>query len=143
MEVDTDRLHRVLAEEKLTDCIRPKIRKEWEKLRSHNTVDRVTLDASQVFFSRPCCTKREKPNKNMLGSSKKNPYARKCCIVVKQLLLLRHFSNNAKFKDLNRRKLQQRGVIPLENCRKILDDSVKVTSTRKRFSYKKICCCYM
>ena len=86
MEVDTDCLNRVFAEEKLTDCIRPKIRKEWEKFRSHDSVDRVTLDASEVFFSRPCCTKREKPNKNVLGSSKKSPYARKCCVVVKTVI---------------------------------------------------------
>ena len=32
MQVDTNCLNLVLAQEKLTDCIRPKIKKEWEKI---------------------------------------------------------------------------------------------------------------
>ena len=86
MQVDTDRLHRVFAEEKPTDCIRSELKKKWEKLRSQDCDNRVTSDASETFFSRPCCTKQENPNKNMLGSSKKNPYARKCCVVVKTVI---------------------------------------------------------
>ena len=57
--MDTDSLYPALAEKKLEDCIRPKMRAEWQRLRSNDCVDSLTADAVAIFFPRTCCVKHK------------------------------------------------------------------------------------
>ena len=50
LETDTYSLNLALAEKKLEDCIRPEMRREWQRLRSHDCVNSFTADAVENFF---------------------------------------------------------------------------------------------
>ena len=59
LEMDTESLYLVLAEKELEDCIRPETGAEWQKLRSNDCIDSVTVDAQANFFLRTCCVKHK------------------------------------------------------------------------------------
>ena len=50
LEIDTDSLYLALAEKELEDCIRRKMRAEWQRLRSNDCVDSFAADAVANFF---------------------------------------------------------------------------------------------
>ena len=50
LEMDTDSLYLALAEKELEDCIRRELRAEWQRLRSNDCVDSLTVDAVAIFF---------------------------------------------------------------------------------------------
>ena len=49
LEMDTDSLYLALAEKEPEDCIKPKMRAEWPRLRSNDCVDSFTADAAANF----------------------------------------------------------------------------------------------
>ena len=67
LEMDTDSLYLALAEKELEDCIRPKIRTEWQRLRSNDCVDSFTADAVANFFPKTCCVKHKQQDKREPG----------------------------------------------------------------------------
>ena len=49
LEMDRDSLYFAIAEKELDDCIKPEMRAEWQKLRSNDCVDSVSVDAVAIF----------------------------------------------------------------------------------------------
>ena len=118
--------------------------KKKEKLSFYHCDDISTADVSETFFLRLCCTEHEEPDKNVLDLFKEEFR----CSEIEWFCIISYccyntVSTKANFANegLNRQILGQRGDVPLENRRKVPDDSVKVTSTKKMFSYKRSCCC--
>ena len=50
LEKDTDSLYLALAEKELEDCIKPKMRTEWQRLRANHCFDSFTADTVANFF---------------------------------------------------------------------------------------------
>ena len=67
LEMDIDSLYRALAEQELTDCVRPETKSEWENMRSTDWNDCFAAHASGNFFPRTCCKKHKKHEKRELG----------------------------------------------------------------------------
>ena len=66
--MDTYSLYLALAEKELEDCIRPKMKAKWERLRSKDCTDSFTADAvGAKFFPRRCCDKHKKHDKSEPG----------------------------------------------------------------------------
>ena len=65
--MDTDSRYLPFAEEELVDCMRPKMRAEWQRLRLNDCVNRFTADAVAIFFSRTCCVKHKLRDKRETG----------------------------------------------------------------------------
>ena len=66
-ELDTDSLYLALAGKELEDCIRPKMRWEWQRLQSNDCVDCFTANVLANFFRRNCCVKHKQHDKRKLG----------------------------------------------------------------------------
>ena len=67
LEMATHSLYLALAEKELEDCIRPKMRAEWQRLRSNDCVDSFTADAVAIFFPRTSCVKHKQYDKREPG----------------------------------------------------------------------------
>ena len=65
--MDTDALYLALAVKELEDCIRARMRAEWQRLRSNDCADNFTADAVAKVFPRTCCVKRKQHDKREPG----------------------------------------------------------------------------
>ena len=63
LEMDTDSLYLALAEQELTNCVRPEMKAEWENMRSTDWDDCFAAHAAGNFFLATCCTKHKKHDK--------------------------------------------------------------------------------
>ena len=136
LEIDADSLYLALAQKELEDCIRPGMRTEWQRLRSNNCVDSFTADAVANFFPRTWCVKHKQHDKRAPGLFKENFWCTEMlCLCSKTYCCYDVASNKPKFssKGLNKRILEQRGYGPPEKYRRVLNETVNVTSNNKRF----------
>ena len=67
LELDTDSLYLALSERELYDCIREGSKAELELMRTKDCKDDFTANATTNFFSRTCCTKHKKHEKQEPG----------------------------------------------------------------------------
>ena len=135
LEMDTDSLYLALAEENLEDVILPEKRAEWNQLRSKDCTDNFTANATDNFLPRTCCNVHKKHDKREPGLFKEEfRCAEKLCLCSKSCCYDKQ-TNKYKFssKGLNRRTLEDCGDGPMSRYRKVLEESVHVTSTNRGF----------
>ena len=136
LEMDTAFLYIALAEQALTDCIRPDMKAEWENMRSTDCDDSFTADVSGNFFPRTCCPKHKKEDKREPGLFKEEFRCSELqSLCSKTYCCHDTTSNKLKFssKGLNKGVLQLSGERSLEKYRKVLDDAVKIKSANRGF----------
>ena len=139
LEMDRDSLCLALAEKELEDCIRPEMRAEWQKLRSNDCVDSFTADAVASFFPRTCCVKHKQFDKWEPGLSKEEFRCTEVlCLCTNTYCCYDVTSNKLKFssKGFNKRLLEQSGDGPVEKYRRVLNETVNVTSNSRAFRTK-------
>ena len=137
LEMDSDSLYLALAEKEEEDCIRPEMRAKWQRLRSNNDcVDIFTADALANFIPRTCCVKCKQHDKREPGLFKeKFRCTEMLCLCSKTYCCYDVTSNKLKFssKGLNNLVLEQSGDGPLEKYRRVLNETVNVTSNIRGF----------
>ena len=136
LELDTGSPYLALAEVELQDCIRPKMRAEWQRLRSNDCVDSFTADAVAISFLRICSVKHKQHAKREPGLFKeKFRCTEMLCLCSKSYCCYDVTSNKLKFssKGLNKRVLEQSGERQLEKYRRVLNEKVNLTSNSTGF----------
>ena len=136
LEMDTDSMYLALAEKEMEDFLRPEKRVEWQRLRSIDCVDSFTADAVANFFPRTCCVKHKQHDKREPGLFKEEfRCTEMLCLCSKTYCCYDITSNKLKFstKGINKRVLEQSGDGPLENYRRVLNETVNVTSNNRGF----------
>ena len=135
--MDTDSFYVALSEENLEDVILPEKRAEWDKIRSKYCTDDFTANATDNFSPRTCCNTHRKQNKREPGLLKeKFRCAEMLCLCSKTFCCYNKHTNKYKFssKGLNKRTLEDCGEGgPMSKYRKVLEESVNVPSTNRRF----------
>ena len=132
----TDSMYLALAEKELEDCIRPKMRAEWQKLRSNDCVDSFTADALAYSFRGTCCGKHKQHDKRELGLFKEEfRCTEMLCLCTKTYFCYDATSNKFKFSSISLSKRVQEvlGDGALENYRRVLNETVNVTSNNRGF----------
>ena len=143
----TASLYLAVAEMKLGDCIRAKIKAEWQRLRSNDCVDCFTADAVANFFPLTCCVKHEQHEKREPGLFKKEFRCTEmlymcsktyCCYDVTSI------KPNFSTKALNSCVLEQSGDGPLEKYHRVLNEKYLYWQFEQwRFPNKQSLCCYL
>ena len=134
--MDTDSLYLVLSEENLEDVILPAKRAEWDQLCSQDCCDNFTANATDNFFPRTCCNAHKKHDKREPGLFKEEfRFAKTFCLRSKTYCCYDRKSNKYKFcsKGLNKRTLEDFADGPMSKYRKVLQEAVNVTSTKRGF----------
>ena len=136
LEMDTDSFYLCLSEEKLEDVILPKKRAEWDQLRSKDCTDNFSANATSNFSPRECCKAHKKHNKREPGLWKEEfIYAEMLCLCSKTYCC--YDKQNNKYKcsteGLNRTTLEDSDDAPMSKYRKVLEESVNLTSTKRGF----------
>ena len=109
---------------------------EWQRLRSIDCVDKLTVDAVANFFPRTCCVIHKQQDKREPGLFKEEfRYTGMLCLRSKTYCCYDVTSNKPKFssKCLNKRVLDESGDAPLKKYRRVLNETVNVTSNNRRF----------
>ena len=136
LEMDTDSVYLALAVKEMEDCIRPEMRAQWQRLRSNDGVDNFTADAVAKIFPRTCCVKHKQHKKGKRGLFKEELRCTELlCLCSKSYCCHDVTSNKFKFnsKCLNKRVLEENGDGPLEKYRRVLYETVNVTSNNRGF----------
>ena len=134
--MDTDYLYVALSEENLEDVIFPEKRAEWDQMRSKDCTDNFTANATETSFPRNCYNAHKKLDKRELGLFKeKFRCAEMLCLCSKTYCCYDRKSNKYKFnsKGLNKRTLEDCGDGRMSKYRKVLQEAVNDTSTKRRF----------
>ena len=134
--MDTDSLYLALSEESLEDVIVPEKRAEWDQLRSKDCNDKFSANAIDNCFPRTCCNTHKKHDKTEPGLFKEDfRCAEMLCLCSKTYCCYNKQTNKYQFnsKGLNKRTLEDCGDGPMSKYRKVLEESVNVTSTNRGF----------
>ena len=134
--MDTDSLYLGLSEENLEDVIIPEKRAQWNQLRSTDCNDNFTANATDKFFPRTYCYAHKKHDKREPGLFKEEfRCAKMLCLCNKTFCCHDKQTNKYKFssKGLNKRTLEHCGDGPMSKYRKVLEESVNITSTNRGF----------
>ena len=137
LQIDTDSLYLALPEKEVEDCMRPEMRTEWQK--SNDCVDSFTADAVAIFFPRTCCVKHKQHHNREPGLFKEGfRCTEMICLYSKTYCCYDVTSNKLTFssKGLNKRVLEQSGDGPMEKYRRVLNETVNVTSNNRGFRKK-------
>ena len=136
LEMDTDSLYLTLAEENLYDCIKPDKRAAWEKMRENDCRDSFKADAKSNFFPRTCCSTHKKHDKREPELFKVEfRCTEMLCLCSKTYCCYDNKSDKLKFssKGLNKRVLEDSGDGPMSKYRRVLDEAINLTSTKRGF----------
>ena len=135
LEMHTDSLYLALSEENLEDV--PGKRTEWDKLRSKECTANFTANATDNFFPSTCCNIHKKHDKREPGLFKEEfRCAELLCLCSKTYCCHDKHTNKCKFssKGLNKGTVEDCGDGgPMSKYRKVLEESVNVTSTNRGF----------
>ena len=135
LETDTDSLYLALSEENLEDVFLPGKQAEWDQIRSKGSTDKFTSNATDKFFPRTCCNVHKEHGKRKPGLFKEEfRCAELLCLCSKTICWYDKQTNNHMFssKGLNKRKLEECGDGgPKSKYRKVLEEAVNVTSTKR------------
>ena len=134
--MDTDSLQFNLAEKELEDCIRLEMRAEWQRLRSNDCVDNFTADAVANFFPRTCCSKHKQHDKREPGLFKEEFTCTEMLRLCSKTYCCYDVTSNKprlSSKGTNKRVLEESGDGPLEKNRRVLNETVNVTSNNRGF----------
>ena len=137
LEKDTDSLYLALSEEDLEDVIVPEKRAKSDQLRSEDCIDNFTANATDNFFPRTCPNVHNKHDKREPGLFKDElRCAQKLCLCSKTYCCYDKQTNKHTFSSRGLRKgsLEECGDgRPMSKYRKVLEETVNVTSTDKAF----------
>ena len=136
LKMDTDSLYWALSEENLEDAILPEKWAEWDQLRSKDSTDEITANATDNFFPRTCCNVHKKQDKREPGLFREEFKCAEMCLCSKKYCCFDKQTNKHKFssKGLNKSTLEECGDGgPMPKYRKVLEEAVNVTSTNRRF----------
>ena len=134
LEMDTDSLYLALSEENLEDVILPEKRAEWEQLRSKIALISLLRMQPTVFSPERVVMPTWNVIRESQASSKKN--LEMLCLCSKTYCCNDKHTNKYKCsnKGLNERTLEKCGDRgPMSKYRKVLEESVNVTSTNREF----------
>ena len=123
-----------LSEKELYDCFREESKVEWKLMRTEDCKDGFTTNATTKFFPRTCFTKNKKHDKRELGILKKKlRYTEMLCLCSENFFCYDANSNKYKFstKGLKKRTLEDCGDGPMTKYRKVLDEFINVSSTKR------------
>ena len=136
LEMDTDSLYPALAEKELEDCMRHKLRAEWQRLRSNDCVVSFTADVLATFFPGTCCVKHKQHDKREPGLFKEEFRCTELlCLCSKTYCCYDVTSIKLKFssKGLKKCVLEQSGDGLLEKYWRVLNEIVNVSSNNRGF----------
>ena len=137
LEMGTHYLYLASSVENLEDVILPEKRAEWDKLLSKDCTDNFTANATDNFFPRTCCNTHRKHDEREPGLFKEEfRSAEMLCLCSKTYCCYDKYTNRKNFssKGLNRRTLEDCGDGgPMSKNRKVLEESVSITSTNRGF----------
>ena len=137
IEMDTDFFYIALSDESLEGVILPKKRAELDQLRSKDSTDNFTADATDNFFPKTCCNVHKKHDKREPGLFKEEfRCAEMLCLCSKTYCCFDQRTNKHKYssKGLNKGTLEECGDGRLmSKSRKVLEEAVNVTSTNRGF----------
>ena len=136
LEMGTDSFYLALSKQNLEDVFVPEKRAEWDQLRCKNCNDNFTAKATDTFFPRTCCNTHKKHDKREPGLFKEEfRCAEMLCLCSKTYCCYDKQTNKYKFssKGLNKRTLEDCGDGTMSKYRKVLEESVTVISTNRRF----------
>ena len=135
--MDTDSLYLALSEQKMEDVSLPEKRAEWNQLPSKDCTDDFTANVTDNFFPRTFFHTHKKQDKRDPGLFKEEfRCAEMLCLRSKTYCCYDKQTNKYKFssKGLNIRTLENCGDGgPKSKYRKVLKESVNVTSTNRGF----------
>ena len=134
--MNTDSLYLALSEKELKDCIREESKVEWSIIRTEDSEDDFTANATANFLPRTCCTEQKKHDKREPGLFREEfRCTAMSCLCSKSYCCYDANSNKYKFssKGLNKRRLEDCGHGPMTKYRKVLDELLNVTSTNRGF----------
>ena len=135
--MDTDSLYLALSEENLEAVNLPGKRDEWNAMRSGDCTHTFTVNATENFFPGMCCKTHKKHYKWEPGLFFKEEF--RCTEMLrfcsKTYCCYDRKSKKYKFNStgLNKRTLEESGDGLMSKYRKVLDESVNVTSTTRGF----------
>ena len=119
------------------DFILPRKWAEWDQLRFINCTDNFDANATKKFFPRTCSNVHSKHDKREPGLFKEEfGYAEMLCLCRKTYCCYDKHTNKYKFSSngLNRRTFEECGDGGLTSMyRKVLEEAVNVTSTKRGF----------
>ena len=119
--MDTDSLYLALSEENLEDMILPEKRNEWEAIRSHDSTDSFTANATDNFSPGTCCTAHKKHDKREPGLFKEEfRCSEMLCLCSKSYCCYDRKSKKYKLsgRGLNKRTLEDCGMDPCQSIAK-------------------------
>ena len=111
-------------------------RDEWNAMRSEDCTNIFTANATDNFFFRMRCNTHKKHNKSEPGLFMEEFRCTEMFYLCSKTYFCYDWeSNKYKFssKGLNKRTLEDCGDGTMSKYRKVLDESVNVTSTNRRF----------
>ena len=129
-------LYLALSEENLDDSILPEKRNEWEAIRSRDCTDSFTANATGNFSPRTCCSAHKKHDKREPGLFQEEfRCTEMLCLCSKTYCCYDLKSNKYEFstRGLNKRTLEDCEVGPMTKYRRVLEETVNVTSTNRGF----------
>ena len=136
LEMDTDSLYLALSEKELYDCIRVESKTGWELMKTEDCKDDFTANATTNFFPRTCCTKHMKHDKREPALFKEEFRCTEMLYLCSETYCCYDsISNKYNFnsKGLTERTLEDCGDGPMAKYRKVLDEFINVTSTKRGF----------
>ena len=137
LEMDTDCLYLALSEESLEDVIVPDKRAAWDRLHSKDWADNFTENEPDNFFPRTCCNALRKHHKRKPGLFKDEfKCAKMLCLCSKTYCCYDKQANKYKFNSERHKKRTLQDSDdggPMSKYRKVLEESVNVTSTNTGF----------
>ena len=134
--MDTESLYLALFQKELNDSIREESKVECEFMRTEDRKDDFTANETTNFFPRTCWTEHKKHDKREPGLFREEFWCTEMlCLCSKTYSCYDANSNkyNVSSKALNKRTLEDCGDDPMTNYRKVLDEFINVTSTKRGF----------
>ena len=136
LEKDTDSLYLALSEENLEKIILSEERNERAAIRSRDSTESFTVNATGNFFPRTCCTAHMRHDMREPGLFKE--VFRCCqmlCLCSKTYCCYDCKSNKYEVssKGLNKRTLEDCGDGSMSKYRSVLEEAVNFTSTNRGF----------
>ena len=134
--MDTDFLYRAQSKKKLEDVILPEKRNQWDSMRSTTCPDIFTANAPDFFFPRKCCNTHQIHDKREPDLFKVElRYTDMLCVWIKTYSCFDQKGNIYQIsrKGLNDWTSEDWGDGAMSMFREVLDESVNVTSTKRKF----------
>ena len=136
LEMDTGSLYLALSEKELYDCIREESKVEWELMKTEDCKDDFTANSTTNFFPITYYAEHKKHDKREPGLLKEEfRCTEMLCLCSKTYCCYDSNSDKYNFssKGLNKKTLEDCDDGHMVKYRKVLDEFINVTSTKRGF----------